>query len=601
MLEVYPYLSVGKQLCHPHYCKIVESDRNVLKKIKIQKKKYILESIESQPNNNINSTFALNVDALTKVLYHQQCREHAAIELDPEKFEYMLGNANPQLELEVRLYLMASGATWEAVYIMASLGYSAFAKTVEEFRKKIQIEYVIKIEQHFITNKNLFHVYNVDDYHSIHENRRPLIQCQPQEMFDVSYLNYRILRGRLIFEEFDQIEALTVHSYADNLTERREERSMNGLKLVGFKEQSLHSVQDYINVLKVLLLLNDKTEHLNETVAPVVVDWPGQIFIQKALHIDDIMKKFGSTCKDIEYRTTIDLLDNLIPTTLDVYAILFWSGRFDEYIESVFWVWTFFLRWKRKNYNKAPLVFLSDLFNWMDMGQPFLKVLQEHLPSFNEYYVENIHSKIRANTSPNATVDNIIKQAYVVIDHDLNLKDTYCKARHYPYNIKTLDFLSNKTSLFLLQYFQNVFYNRGKSFPKLNTTKNTTIENTTIETTRGTTTIDTTTVGTTTIGTTTVGTTTEHATKRTTESTKGTTKSTTKAPPRTPPRAPPKGIVKNINSFLKRIEKGANSLTQEDLDDNEDEEDIEESSENVEEISDVMSKLAEQIEQIKYW
>ncbi len=28
MLEVYPYLEVGNQLCHPHYCKIVESNRN---------------------------------------------------------------------------------------------------------------------------------------------------------------------------------------------------------------------------------------------------------------------------------------------------------------------------------------------------------------------------------------------------------------------------------------------------------------------------------------------------------------------------------------------------------------------------------------------
>jgi len=35
------------------------------------------------------------------------------------------------------------------------------------------------------------------------------------------------------------------------------------------------------------------------------------------------MEKFGRTCKDIEYRTTIDLLDNLIPATLDIYAILF--------------------------------------------------------------------------------------------------------------------------------------------------------------------------------------------------------------------------------------------------------------------------------------
>lgn len=64
------------------------------------------------------------------------------------------------------------------------------------------------------------------------------------------------------------------------------------------------------------------------------------------------MQKFGSTCKDVEYRTVIDLLDNLIPATLDVYAILFRSGSFDQYVETVFRIWTFALRWKRKNYNK---------------------------------------------------------------------------------------------------------------------------------------------------------------------------------------------------------------------------------------------------------
>jgi hypothetical protein len=36
-----------------------------------------------------------------------------------------------------------------------------------------------------------------------------------------------------------------------------------------------------------------------------------------------IMQKFGSACKDVEYKMAIDLLDNLILATLDVYAILF--------------------------------------------------------------------------------------------------------------------------------------------------------------------------------------------------------------------------------------------------------------------------------------
>ncbi|CAG8698523.1 5168_t:CDS:1, partial [Cetraspora pellucida] len=55
---VYPYLSIEKQLCHPHYCQIVEADRSQRKreldkkKITIQKKR-VLEPIE--PSNNDNT------------------------------------------------------------------------------------------------------------------------------------------------------------------------------------------------------------------------------------------------------------------------------------------------------------------------------------------------------------------------------------------------------------------------------------------------------------------------------------------------------------------------------------------------------------------
>ncbi|CAI2190057.1 742_t:CDS:2, partial [Funneliformis geosporum] len=44
----------------------------------------------------------------------------------------------------------------------------------------------------------------------------------------------------------------------------------------------------------------------------------------------------------------------------------------------------------------------------------------------------------------------------------------YCKLRQYPYSIRILDFLSNKASLFLLQYFQEIFLNCERSGPKLN-------------------------------------------------------------------------------------------------------------------------------------
>ena len=60
-----------------------------------------------------------------------------------------------QHKLEVGLYLMASGATWEAINRMSTLGYSVCAKTVEEYRKQIQKEHVSKIENHFIENINV--------------------------------------------------------------------------------------------------------------------------------------------------------------------------------------------------------------------------------------------------------------------------------------------------------------------------------------------------------------------------------------------------------------------------------------------------------------
>lgn len=133
---------------------------------------------------------------LTEVLYHQQCREHASLELDPTKFISMIEATNPQLKgffnymtnaiipkersahninearksivglcymiaglrnkfvnqhkLEVGLYLMASGATWEAVDTMSSLGYSACAKTVDTYRKKIRNEHSTKIINYFL-------------------------------------------------------------------------------------------------------------------------------------------------------------------------------------------------------------------------------------------------------------------------------------------------------------------------------------------------------------------------------------------------------------------------------------------------------------------
>ena len=53
------------------------------------------------------------------------------------------------------------------------------------------------------------------------------------------------------------------------------------------------------------------------------------------------------------------------------------------------------------------------------------------------------------------------------MNHNLAFKDNYRKTRRYPYTLPALDLLDKKASLFLLEYFQDLFYNRGTSGPKL--------------------------------------------------------------------------------------------------------------------------------------
>jgi hypothetical protein len=135
------------------------------------------------------------VKTLTSVLYHKQWRKLFPLELEPVEFQQMIENANPelagffpmmvnaiipkersahnkqeakksivalcymmaglrnkfvnQLKVEVGLYLAASGATWEAIDTMSSIGYSVCSKTVSDYQQKIQAQHGAKTEEHF--------------------------------------------------------------------------------------------------------------------------------------------------------------------------------------------------------------------------------------------------------------------------------------------------------------------------------------------------------------------------------------------------------------------------------------------------------------------
>src|SRR5215469_1178129 len=178
------------------------------------------------------------------------------------------------------------------------------------------------------------------------------------------------------------------------------------------------------------------------------------------------MHRFGNS-KDIEYRMMIDLLDNSIPLTLDIYAILFRSGYFEGYLEGVARIWVLFQRLRRHNYNKAPLVFLSDVFYWKLNNHPMANVLKKYLPIFNDYFVENFHSSIRSQTAESNTELQIIQRAKTIDverNGNLSFKEAFVNSRN-PVTIPQakLNYLEKKVSLFLFALFDEIFHNLGNT------------------------------------------------------------------------------------------------------------------------------------------
>ena len=72
--------------------------------------------------------------------------------------------------------------------------------------------------------------------------------------------------------------------YDSEIEQHKSERSMNGARLVGIRKLNLHSLENYVTALDMILEINTLKEYLyNEWVIPIVADWPEQLFIRKAI------------------------------------------------------------------------------------------------------------------------------------------------------------------------------------------------------------------------------------------------------------------------------------------------------------------------------
>nr|CAG8685512.1 1474_t:CDS:2 [Entrophospora candida] len=213
-LQRYPYLQQGQQVCFPHYMAIVKNFPSV--KEREEREKEIIQYI-NLIETNIIPAFSTSFDInLSFVLYNKR---HDSPIFDPDEFNKMLKDNDSNLKgffnevcnilipedhseynkkedkkkvvtilylmagirnkhannfkLELALYLIGSGTSCDRIDALGNAGVSVTYKTVYNYKKKIAEEHPLRVKKYFNENKNNLCIYNLDDYHNIHEKRHP--------------------------------------------------------------------------------------------------------------------------------------------------------------------------------------------------------------------------------------------------------------------------------------------------------------------------------------------------------------------------------------------------------------------------------------------
>ena len=161
-------------------------------------------------------------------------------------------------------------------------------------------------------------------------------------------------------------------------------------------------------------------------------------------------------CKDIEFLTLVNLLDNYIPLVLSIYSIIFKSNNYTLYYKSLLCCWVMFMVFRRRHYDKALLVALSAFMYWKENDHPLYRTLLEALVAFDEYPVENFHSILRSSTNMTDTAEQISLKAKEIdaCKHELHsFKTAFVPPKKFNFSRKRINKLKLKAAEFLTQTF----------------------------------------------------------------------------------------------------------------------------------------------------
>ena len=172
-----------------------------------------------------------------------------------------------------------------------------------------------------------------------------------------------------------------------------------------------------------------------------------------------------SSCRDPEYGALINLLDNYLPLVLAIYSVIFKSNKFSDYFNSVIRVWAMFYCFNRRHYDKAPLIWLSNILYWQQFRPDIFNVIRENITLLDEYGVENTHSILRAQTKPYYSVEQLVQKAKSIFaskSEQHNFRSAFTPPHYYSFTGKQLNSLKVKAATVLKCIFVNKSMNLSK-------------------------------------------------------------------------------------------------------------------------------------------
>ena len=127
-------------------------------------------------------------------------------------------------------------------------------------------------------------------------------------------------------------------------------------------------------------------------------------------------------------------------------------------------IWVMYFTFKRRHYDKSPLVWLANVTYWKEIQHPLYAILQDNPHILVEYPVENFHSLLRARTNEYDTPQRIQEKSRWIDRNKTELQNFstwFVPPRRATLTQNKLRRLKIRTEDFLLSTLTDICKNAG--------------------------------------------------------------------------------------------------------------------------------------------